>query len=343
MKHKLLVLAGTVVASAAVAGTAVAASAPTAKTGSATQVKPNSALLSGTVNPNGASTTYYFQIGLTNSYGAATAPVSAGAGVKAKGVSRPVGALVQGTTYHYRLVATNQFGTTVGADRAFKTTGHAPPGAVTGGAVRLATTGATLTGAVFTGSESTTWYFQWGTSTVYGQNTTAQKLAPSTTAQLAVSPLYLLTPGTIYHYRLVASHPGSAITYGGDASFMTFPSPRPTPSVHARTSPGRARHRPYVLTTTGSVTGPSSIPDQYACNGNVTIRFFRGMRQVGFTLAGIQPNCTFAARTVFQGTPGGRPGGPRHHAPVHLHVVVRSIANSYLAGNRAAYESVTLG
>jgi hypothetical protein len=339
MKRKLLVFAGTAAVSAALGGVAVAASAPTAKTGSATQVKPNSALLSGTVNPNGASTTYYFQVGLTNSYGAATAPVSAGAGVKAKGVSRPVGALVQGTTYHYRLVATNQFGTTFGADRAFKTTGHAPPGVLTGAAVKLSTTGATLTGAVFPGSESTTWLFQWGTSTAYGQNTTAQKLAPNTTAQLAVTPLYFLAPGTIYHYRLVASHPGSATSYGADASFMTFPSPRPVPRVSASTRPGRIHHRPYVLTTTGSVVGPSSIPDQYACNGNVTIRFFRGRRQVGYTLAGIQPNCTFAARTVFNGIPGGQ----RKHRPVHLHIVVRSLANSYLATNRAAYEAVTLG
>ena len=120
---------------------------------------------------------------------------------------------------------------------------------------------------------------------------------------------------------------------------MTYPSPRPVPSVQAHTTPGRARHRPYVFTTSGSVIGPASIPDQYACTGNVTIRFFRGMRQVGFTLAGIQPNCTFAARTVFSQLPAR----PKKHRPLHLHVVVRSIANSYLATNRAAYESVTLG
>ncbi len=344
MKRKLLVLAGTAGASAALAAVALAGSSPTTATGTATQVKQNSALLHGTVNPNGASTTYFFQWGLSTSYGVNGTPLAAGAGVKAKAVTEPAAGLVQGTTYHYRVVATNQFGTTFGADHAFKTTGHAPPGALTGTAVRLSTTGAILTGAVYPAGEATSWLFQWGTSTAYGQNTATQSVKAGTTPQLAVSSLEgLLAPGTIYHYRLVASHSGSQPSYGADVSFMTYPSPRPVPRVEARTSPGRARHRPYVLTTSGSVIGPASIPDQYACNGNVTIRFFRGRKQVGFTLAGIQPNCAFAARTVFQSTPGGRPGGRKHHKPVHLHVVVRSLANSYLAPNRAAYEEITLG
>ena len=340
MKRKLLVFAGTAAAAVALAGVAAAASAPTAKTGSATLVKQNSALLHGTVNPNGASTTYFFQWGLTTSYGTNGAPVSAGRGVRALGISRPATGLVQGTTYHYRLVATNEFGTTVGGDRTFKTTGHAPPGAVTGAAIRLSSTSATLVGAVFPGSETTTWFFQWGTSTAYAAQTTAQKLAPSTTAQLVLSPLQgLVAPGTIYHFRLVASHPGSATSFGADASFMTFPSPRPVPRVVASTKPFHPRHGPFALTTAGSVIGPSSIPAQYACNGNVTIRFFRGVRQVKFTLAGIQPNCTFAARTVFNQLPGG----PRTRRPVKLRVVIRSISNNYLNTNRARYEHVQLG
>jgi hypothetical protein len=340
MKRKLLVLAGTAVASATIAGVAFAGSSPTAATGTATQVKQNSALLHGTVDPNGASTTYYFQWGLSTGYGVNGPALAAGAGVKAKAVQQAVSGLVQGTTYHYRLVATNQFGSTFGADHAFKTAGHAPPGALTGAAVKLSTTGAMLTGVVYPAGEVTSWWFQWGTSTVYGQNTAVQSVAAGTTPQLAVSSLEgLLAPGTIYHFRLVASHSGSQPSYGADGNFMTYPSPRPVPRVLASTSPSRARHRPYVLTTSGSVVGPASIPHQYACNGNVTIRFFRGLKQVGFTLAGIQPNCTFAARTVFKRVPGGT----KTHRPVHLRVVVRSIANSYLATNRATYERVTLG
>src|SRR5437660_4014656 len=103
MKRKLLVFAGIAATAVALTGVAAAASAPTAKTGSATLVKLHSALLHGTVNPDGASTTYFFQWGLTTSYGTNGAPVSAGSGVKALGISRSATGLVQGTTYHYRL------------------------------------------------------------------------------------------------------------------------------------------------------------------------------------------------------------------------------------------------
>jgi hypothetical protein len=342
MNRKLLVFAGTIAATAALGGVAAAASAPSAVTGSATQIKTTTAVLNGTVNPNGASTTYYFQFGLTSSYGAASAPNSAGPGVKAKGISQSAGGFVQGTIYHYRLVASNQFGTTFGTDRTFKTTGHAPPGVVTGSAVRLSTTSATLTGAVFPGSESTTWFFQWGNTPSYGQNTAAQKDAPSTTAQVAVVPLEsLLAPGIIYHYRLVASHAGAATTYGADSTFMTYPSPRPTPTITASTRPGHQQHGPFVFTTTGSLGLPSWMPPQYACNGNVTFRFYRGLKEVGFTNAGIQPNCTFSGRTVFNTIPGGRRLHP--HRAVELRIVVRSLSNNYLETNVATTEHVKLG
>lgn len=340
MKHRLLAVAGTAAVAATFAGVAAAASAPTANTGSATAVKDTTATLNGTVNPDGSSTTYFFQWGLTTSYGTAGAPVSAGAGVKAKGVSRPATGLVAGTIYHYRLVATNQFGIAYGADRTFKTTGHSPPGVLTGQAVRLATTSATLTGAVYPGSQATSWIFQWGTTPSYGQNTAAQTFPPNTSAQLAVSELNgILAPGTIYHFRLVASHAGAPTSYGADQAFMTYPYPRPTPRVTASTTPGRVRKGPFTLTTTGSVIGPSYYPAQFVCNGDVTIRVFRGLKQVGFTLAGIQPNCTFAGRTVFSQIPGGL--GRRK--PHELRIVVRSIHNNYLGTNAAPNGHVRLG
>jgi hypothetical protein len=60
---------------------------------------------------------------------------------------------------------------------------------------------------------------------------------------------------------------------------------------------------------------------------------------VAFTLAGVQPNCTFGARTVFTRLPGRG----KVHPPVHLRVVIRYVSTPYLATNRARYEHVTLG
>lgn len=338
MKRKVEVVAAVVAASAVIGGVAAAASSPAVVTGGTSSVSQTSAVLHGTVNPNGSSTTYYFQWGLTTAYGVNGKPLSAGGGVKTISVHETAGGLIPGTRYHYHLVATNRFGTTAGADRAFTTTGHPPPDVATGPATSVNATGSTLTGVVNPRGETTTWTFQYGTTPSYGQQTAAQTIAAVSTPQnVAWSLQGLLAPGTIYHYRLVASH-ASAISSGADGQFMTFPSPRPIPAVRASTKPGRIRHRPFAFTTSGTVAGPSWIPGQYACQGILTMRFFRGTREVGFTIAGLQPNCTFSAPTVFARKPG-RPTSK----PVHLRVVIRFLATGYLAGNRAPIEHVTLG
>jgi phosphodiesterase/alkaline phosphatase D-like protein len=338
MRRRFQVVAAVVAGSAMLAGIAGAASSPTVVTGGTSSRTTTSAVLDGTVNPNGSSTAYFFQWGLTTGYGDTSKPGSAGHGTRNVSVRTAAGGLTPGTTYHYRLDATNQFGTTAGRDRTFKTTGHPPPGVVTGTATQLSTTGATLTGSVNPSGGTTTYWFEYGTSTNYTVQTNHQTLASTTGAQTVLTPLQgLLAPGTVYHYRLVASHGGAAATtFGADATLMTYPTTRPRPGVSARTRPKTAQHRPYMLSTTGSIT-PASIPPQWGCQGTVTIRFFRGLRQVAFTLAAVQPNCTFGAQTVFQHL-------PRHsRAPVHLHGVVRYISTPYLATNRAGYESITLG
>jgi hypothetical protein len=95
---------------------------PTATTEPATNVAEKIATLNGTVNAKGLATKYYFEYGTTTSYGTKTAELSAGSGsANVKENSNIVG-LAAGTTYHYRIVATNSEGTAYGGDMAFKTT-----------------------------------------------------------------------------------------------------------------------------------------------------------------------------------------------------------------------------
>jgi len=93
--------------------------APAATTGSATEVSSSAATLTGTVNPNESDTHYYFEYGTTTSYGLSTGQVNAGFGMTAVPVRVTVTGLQQGTTYHYRLVASSWAGTTDGEDRTF--------------------------------------------------------------------------------------------------------------------------------------------------------------------------------------------------------------------------------
>lgn len=97
--------------------------APGATSNPATGVTNNSATVSGTVTPNGATTTWRFEYGTTTSYGNQSPSPD---GSIPDGAGTPVDATLTGlassTLYHYRLKATNSAGTTNTADRTFTTT-----------------------------------------------------------------------------------------------------------------------------------------------------------------------------------------------------------------------------
>ncbi|HWX97342.1 MAG TPA: fibronectin type III domain-containing protein, partial [Solirubrobacteraceae bacterium] len=105
-----------------VCSTAAAASLPTVSTGAAREVSYGSAVLTGSVKPNGADASYYFQYGVTKAYGGQTAIADAGAGVHTVSVRLPVTGLQPLTVYHYRLVAVNAAGPSIGSDATFLTT-----------------------------------------------------------------------------------------------------------------------------------------------------------------------------------------------------------------------------
>ena len=96
-------------------------SAPAVTTGTAYWTYQTQALVSGTANPRNAPTTYWFEYGPTTAYGTATADLPLAGGVKAVPVYGNFPGLSSHTTYHFRLVAQNAFGTSYGADRAFTT------------------------------------------------------------------------------------------------------------------------------------------------------------------------------------------------------------------------------
>ncbi|MGZ6641410.1 MAG: hypothetical protein ACXVFT_06170 [Solirubrobacteraceae bacterium] len=101
--------------------TGAAAARPSASTGPAASVTDQSASLTGSVNPRGSATTYSFQYGPTVAYGSATPAAPAGSGSTAKRFVATIDSLTPYTRYHYRIVAHNAGGTTLGADRTFRT------------------------------------------------------------------------------------------------------------------------------------------------------------------------------------------------------------------------------
>ncbi len=124
-KHSRLAAMGAVVAGLALLGLPVVAQAvvlrPGVSTGAAETVSYGSATLTGSIDPHGSNTSYYFQYGSTRGYGAQTAIADAGAGLSAVRVSVPVAGLQPLTVYYFRLIAVNGVGASTGAGRAFTT------------------------------------------------------------------------------------------------------------------------------------------------------------------------------------------------------------------------------
>jgi hypothetical protein len=98
--------------------------APTIVSAGASSVTTKAALLEAQINPEGEATSYRFEYGTadcsTNPC-ASTSVGNVGAGSSAVKVTKEVSGLSPGTTYHFRVLATNGSGTVEGADRTFTT------------------------------------------------------------------------------------------------------------------------------------------------------------------------------------------------------------------------------
>jgi hypothetical protein len=201
-----------------------------AKPGFATEVSQLSATLNGTINPIGAPTSYHFAYGTTSAYGSIIPiPDQYLASDRAEhAVTQAIVGLTPGTTYHFALVANSPGGTTTGPDETFTTPPVPLPTVTTAGANEVTVGTATLTGSIDPQGWETGYYFQYGLSTAYGSRWPSLPviLGSPTGSQSIVTFLQNLQPGTLYHYRLVASNPGGT-SYGADQTFATPAYPAP--------------------------------------------------------------------------------------------------------------------
>jgi hypothetical protein len=126
---------------------------PTVVTGPASGIGPQSATLVGSLRADLVPTSYHFEYGPTTAYGSATPATDTGVVFGALPVAATLDGLTPGTTYHFRLVATNKGGVREGLDQSF-TTPAAAPGAPSSASafagVRLVSTKLALSGKFIT-------------------------------------------------------------------------------------------------------------------------------------------------------------------------------------------------
>lgn len=170
------------------------------------------------------------------------------------------------------------------------------PLATTDAAKSITATGATLTGLVVPGSASATYQFEFGTSTAYGTVARSGSLAASGLGSSLSAPVIGLSPGSTYHFRVVASSSAG----NGDGKDASFTTPKAAlKKVGASVKPRRDHKAPYEFEFAGSITPPAGVSKQAACAGAVSVTAGLGKHKVTSLRVKVSRKCRFAGRVSF--------------------------------------------
>jgi hypothetical protein len=200
--------------------------APSVSTGAVSGIGQGAGTLTGTIDPQGVNTSYYFEYSGPRVFSFISGEAGSGNGPVT--VSAAAGGLTAGVTYQYRLVATSAGGTVFGAYQTFTTKPSlaGAPGVATGGVSNIEPGAAQLEGTVDPRGGPTTYHFDYGTTGGYGASAPAPEagLGSATSPEAVSLSIGSLAPGAVYHYRLVATN-ADGTSYGADQTFTTPAAP----------------------------------------------------------------------------------------------------------------------
>jgi len=188
------------------------ASAPSATTNSNATETDTTAVVSGSVTPNGAVTAYWYEYGTSQNLGTKTTNQTIGSGFRATPAPGYITGLTKDTNYFFRLVAENTYGKTVGGIQTLKTTVGTP--APVGGAPTVKTTAAgsvdrtaaTLNGEVTPNRAATSYWFEYGKTANLGNSSALTAVGDGSAKVNASLALSDLEPATTYYFRLNAQN-----------------------------------------------------------------------------------------------------------------------------------------
>lgn len=188
--------------------------------------------------------------------------------------------------------------------------GAGAPVVSTGAATSVGEAGATLNGTVNPSGQATTYHFDYGTSTAYGQETAAESAGEGNASVSKSAAVTGLSAATTYHFRIVATS-SAGTTRGADRAFSTTGPPSPT--TEAATKVGGTE-----ATLAGS-TNPHGLATTYFFNygtteayGQKTTETSAGSGtvavQTSTLLTGLSPETTYHFQLVAKNSAGTVPG-----------------------------------
>jgi uncharacterized protein (TIGR02145 family) len=252
---------------------------PVSQANSVSNITINSATLNGIVNANLLSTTVSFEWGTSASYGnTSTASGSPVTGSTSVNISVDLNGLTPGTTYHFRVKATNDLGVTSSEDLQFTTLGQIST--ITNQIASDITVNSTnITCSVNPNYLSTTVSIDWGTSTNYGNTISyAQNPLTGSTPVSISATLTGLTPGTTYHLRISAINAlGTYMTH--DLTFLTLGG---SPSTQIKT----AENLQYTSATIKGSVNPNYFATAVSFEWGTTTSYGNTIDALPSTLTG---------------------------------------------------------
>ena len=113
--------------------------------------------------------------------------------------------------------------------------------------------------------------------------------------------------------------------------------------MFAGTSPHRALHRPFLLTTRGHLVAPPGIPASDGCPQTAQLTVSEGTHRVATGLVVVGGDCTFSTTTLIGRLPRIKhKRGAKHH-PVVVTLHLKFAGNNYVLPAQARPVRIQLG
>lgn len=292
---------------------------PVPTTSSSVAPTDTTAVVTGTVNPEGAITTYWYEYGTTKDLGKSTARQAIGSGFMALATPGYITGLTKNTTYYFKLVAENSQGTVAGEQNSFTTSSFssAPIGgiasATTQAASGISASSATLKGTVNPNKVATQYWFEIGKDGKLGGVTTLTSVGDGNAPVSASATPTGLEAGTTYYFRINAQNQygtvnGAILTFKTGGKVVTV-----APVVTTQLASGITASGAVVAGTVNPYGVQTSYWFEYATDPKFGSSKTTPKKSAGAvsstisvqaTLSGLKTNTTYYVRIVAENSGG---------------------------------------